>query len=129
MDFLTDPTDPVYQVKTYIWQPYVLLEARVQAYRVYLWLGLNVLLVVSGLLLFALQKSCQIKTVNDPGFASMMMDSLEVITVDKTGLCNATDVGSGHGNAHVRVFLRTSRQTPMRENYSHHKLVPQDIYE
>ncbi|KAF4424739.1 putative uracil permease [Fusarium austroafricanum] len=109
-------------VQSEIRLPLALLEARVQARRMYIWLGVNLLLVASGLILFVLQSRCRLKTVNDPVVASILMDSSGVIEADKTGLCNATDIGSGHGNADMKVCLRVGA---CNENYSHHKLIPQ----
>ncbi|RTE71305.1 hypothetical protein BHE90_014286 [Fusarium euwallaceae] len=99
-------SDPEHQVRAEVWQPSPLLQAQVLAWRMYLWLGINMLLVASGLLLFAVQTSCRVKTVNDPVVASLMMDSSVVTETDKTGLCNATDIGAGHGNADLKLFLK-----------------------
>ncbi|SCO19199.1 uncharacterized protein FFE2_14215 [Fusarium fujikuroi] len=92
-------SDPDILARVHIWQPSSLLKVRVSVWRLYAWLGINALLAVSGVLLLALQSRCRVKTVNGPVVASLMMDSSAVIDSDKTGLCNATDIGSGYGNA------------------------------
>ncbi|KAF5986297.1 multidrug resistance-associated abc transporter [Fusarium coicis] len=101
-DYFSDPDNPA---RTDIWQPSFLLQARVSTWRMYAWFGINALLVASGVFLFAVQSTCRVKTVNDPVVASLMMDSSAVIDTDETGLCNATDIGLGHGNAKLEVLL------------------------
>lgn len=118
-------SDPEQAVQAEIWEPSPLLQARVVAWRIYLWLGINGLLVASGLLLFVVQSMCRIKAVNDPVIASLMMDSSMVTNTDKTGLCNALDVSAGHGNVEMKVYLKADSHTALGEEYSHHKLVPQ----
>ncbi|KAF5554636.1 multidrug resistance-associated abc transporter [Fusarium mexicanum] len=99
-DYFSDPDHPV---RADIWQPSSLLQVRVSTWRMYAWLGINALLVASGVFLFAVQSRCTVKTVNDPVIASLMMDSSAVINYDKTGLCNATDIGSGYGDTEMEV--------------------------
>ncbi|KAK1758147.1 hypothetical protein QBC47DRAFT_295083 [Echria macrotheca] len=121
---------PDQRLQTPVWTPHTLLKAQIAKWRVVVWMGLNLLLGLSGLLLFIIQSTCEGKTVNDPVVTAMMLDSSEVIDVDKTGLCNATDVGRGHGNAGMRMLLRVrSRSGSARgEDYFHPRLVPQDGY-
>ncbi|CVL06973.1 uncharacterized protein FMAN_12060 [Fusarium mangiferae] len=123
-DYFSDPDSPA-QVD--IWQPSSLLKVRVSVWRMYTWLGINALLVVSGVLLLALQSRCRVKTVNDPVVASLMIDSSAVINSDKTGLCNATDIGSGFGNARLEVFLKVNSISHLVENYHHPRLVPKEL--
>lgn len=85
-----------------------LLRALVSPWRMYTWLGINALLVLSGILLLVLQSTCEGKTVNDPVVAAILLDSSEVIANDATGLCNATDLGQGQSDADekLKLFLR-----------------------
>lgn len=123
-DYFSDP-DNLAQVD--IWQPYSLLKVLVSVWRMYARLGINALLVVSDVLLLAVPSRCRIKTVNDPVVASIMMDSSVVINSDKTGLCNATDIGSRYGNARLEVFLKVDNISHLVENYHHPRLIPQEL--
>ncbi|KAF4992032.1 hypothetical protein FDECE_13839 [Fusarium decemcellulare] len=104
--------DTAHEVQTEVRKPSLLLEAQVTTWRMYLWLGINLLLVVSGLFLAVIQSSCNAKTINDPVIATIMMDSSEVIIEDKSGLCNATDIGRGHGNADMKLLLKFGVPVP-----------------
>jgi hypothetical protein len=93
----------------------------------YAWFGINALLVASGVFPFVVQSTCRVKTVNNPVVASLIMDSSAVIDADETGLCNATDIGLGHGNAKLVVLLEVGDYTYLSENYKHPMLVPKEV--
>ncbi|KAH0439368.1 multidrug resistance-associated abc transporter [Colletotrichum camelliae] len=117
------------QAPTPAWNPVTLLDAQVSSRRMYAWLGMSLLLVLSGVLLMIVQSHCLGKTVNDPVIASLMLDNSDVILADKSGLCNAVDIGHGHGNADMRLKLEVSGingpYTSMMGGYRHPKLVPE----
>ncbi|KAH9233958.1 hypothetical protein K456DRAFT_1724807 [Colletotrichum gloeosporioides 23] len=119
------------RTKTSSWKPVVLLEARVSSQRMYIWMGMGVTLMASGLLLMIIQATCQVKTVNNSLIAVVMLDSSEVAWRDATGLCNAVDIGKGHGNAKLRLRLKvsdTSRgYTSIGSSYAYPRLVPDAI--
>lgn len=113
---------------TSAWKPVVLLEARISSRRMYIWTGLGMTLVASGLILMIIQATCQAKNINDSLVAAVMLDSSEVARRDTSGLCNAVDIGKGHGNAKLRLKLKVSdanqSYTPVGSSYAHPRLVP-----
>lgn len=124
------------QADTTVYEPDAsLLRARVSPWRMMMWLATNLLLVVSGLLLLSIQSTCKGKTVNDSVVAAFLLDCSEVIESDDTGLCNATDIGKGHGNTDLKVFLRIGDVDAVgdsesginideQQGYVHPKLMP-----
>lgn len=130
------------QTEATIYEPEAsLLRARVSPWRMLMWLATNMLLVISGILLLSYQVTCDGKTVNDSVVAAMMTDSSEVIESDSTGLCNAMDVGQGHGKTQLKLRLQVSGSKPVggvqmtshphaRQDhvYVHPKLVPSEEY-
>ncbi|KAF4840520.1 hypothetical protein CGCSCA4_v010158 [Colletotrichum siamense] len=116
---------------TSAWKPVILLEARVSSQRMYIWMGMGMTLVASGLLLMIIQATCKAKTVNNSLVAAVMLDSSEVARRDATGLCNAVDIGKGHGNAKLRLRLKVSDTsqsfTSIGSSYTHPRLVPDAI--
>jgi hypothetical protein len=77
-----DVTDPEHNNQTEIWKPVSMLEARVLSWRMYLWLGINILLVFSALLLFATQSHYKVNSVKDPIAAAIMIDSSDVVSTE-----------------------------------------------
>lgn len=93
-------------IETQAMEPHpTLLRAQVSSWRMFTWLGINALFLLSGLLLLVLQSTCEGKTVNDPVVAALMLDSSGVIESDVTGLCNATDLGQSKGDADAKLKL------------------------
>lgn len=70
--------------------PVQVVRASILRWRMWLWLGLNGLVTVSGLVLIALQANCKRKPVVDTVLAAVMLDPQMVLKEDRTGLCNAS---------------------------------------
>ncbi|KAK1973990.1 hypothetical protein LZ30DRAFT_741824, partial [Colletotrichum cereale] len=113
-------------VTTKAWEPVHLLQAQVSSLRMILWMGLNLLLVLSGVLLIAVQTTTEGKTVNSPTVAAIMLDSSKAIRADRSGLCNAVDTGDGHGDATIRLRLEVSNRSCATEDYYHPLLLLED---
>ncbi|KAK4231648.1 putative uracil permease [Podospora fimiseda] len=104
------------------WTPQLVLRAEVEKWRMWGWMGVNLLLVVAGVALIVVQNMCDGKTVNNPVVAALMVDSWDVAKRDVRGLlCNAVDLGKGHGDGTVRVRLEVSNEGD--KHYQHPKLV------
>lgn len=104
---------------TKISTPYSVLIARVTTWRVCAWLGLNLVLTISGLLLAVLQKNCQNKTVRDPALAALMLDTSALLSQDSTGLCNAVALRKGDNALRLRMEIPNSNA-----RYRHARLIP-----
>ena len=72
--------------------PRAVIRASVSRSRMVAWLGLNLLLTVSGLILMWLQSRCSGKTVRDFTLAAILMDPQEILRQDESGLCNAVSI-------------------------------------
>ncbi|KAK5655240.1 hypothetical protein OQA88_5807 [Cercophora sp. LCS_1] len=71
--------------------PIEVVLASINRGRMWLWLGLNVLATVSGVLLLACQMvGCEGKAAVDPVLVAVMLDSRGLLDGDDTGLCNAS---------------------------------------
>ncbi|KAH0444687.1 hypothetical protein CcaCcLH18_00345 [Colletotrichum camelliae] len=115
------------KLKTTGWEPVQALQAQVSSFRILLWLGMSMLLVLSGILVLVLDSYSEGKMVINPVIAAIMLDSSEVIAADDTGLCNAVDIGKDHGNTGLRLRLEVSKRSSMTGGYYHPKLVPEVV--
>ncbi|KAF7536549.1 hypothetical protein G7054_g4426 [Neopestalotiopsis clavispora] len=104
-------TDPDHNTQTNIWQPSSLLEARVLTGRMYLWLIINNLLVLSALLLFVTQSHYKVHLVKDLIAAAIMIDSSEVAS---------TENEAEHERSTRKLYLQVDEK-----DKSHHKLALQ----
>ncbi|KAK0623834.1 hypothetical protein B0T14DRAFT_565153 [Immersiella caudata] len=87
-DFDSDVPEPLSSGTTV---PIQVVLASINRDRMWLWLGLNVLVTVSGVLLLAWQTGgCEAKVVIDPVLVAVMLDSQRLLDGDDTGLCNAS---------------------------------------
>lgn len=68
-------SDYDHSVRSRARKPYQLLRAKVSIWRMYLWMAVNLLAALSGLLLLQMQSSCKRKTVTEPIIAALTMDS------------------------------------------------------
>lgn len=85
--------------------PYPVLIAQVNEPRIVIWLGLNAVLTISGLLLALLQKRCQHKTVRDPATAALLLDTTALLDQDTTGLCNAITLRKEDKSLRLRLQM------------------------
>ena len=112
--------DPKQPFQTQIWEPIAFLEAQVSSRRMYIWMGLGLLLVVSGLLLVTIQISCQGETASDPAVTAILLDSSDVINTD--------NISKDYGDAKMKLSLKVcSANTTSNGAVGcfHPKLVPQ----
>ncbi|KAK0726162.1 hypothetical protein B0H67DRAFT_551532 [Lasiosphaeris hirsuta] len=93
--------------------PFQIVQASVSAQRMWLWLALNALVTLSGLMLLCWQSSCKRKPVVDVVLAAVMLDPRELLDEDKTGLCNASRLTSADDAV---AILRLRRAMDEREN-------------
>ena len=87
--------------------PVQVVRASVSRWRMWLWLGLNALVTLSGLILMSWQATCKRKPVVDPVLAAVMLDPQKLLEEDRTGLCDATRlaiVDKGVGILKIRRF-------------------------
>ena len=82
---------------TRIGTPIPVLIARVTSWRVFVWLGLNGALPLSGLILAFLQRKCQHKVICNPTLAALTLDSRDLRDQDVTGLDNAVSLRKKDG--------------------------------
>lgn len=86
--------------------PYPALTASVNARRVWIWLLLNCLLTISGLILAILQASTRAKTVRNPELSALLLDTKQIIDKGSPGLCNAVKIAKE--DQHLVLRLRCS---------------------
>lgn len=128
-DYLADsPT-----LATDVWLPFEVLKADVTPWRMYLWLELNLLLVIAGLMLVSLQNMCEVDTVDDAVITAVMLDTSHVIEDDEVPVCDAVAMGRGAGdNSTLRVRLIASGEHRDQAlggstgHYQHSMLVPEE---
>ncbi|KAI1670787.1 hypothetical protein Ptr902_08129 [Pyrenophora tritici-repentis] len=87
--------------------PYPALTASVNPRRVWIWLLLNCLLTVSGLILAYLQTSTRAKTVRSPELSALLLDTKQIIDKGSPGLCNAVTIAKE--DKHLLMRLRCSK--------------------
>ncbi|KAJ5919113.1 hypothetical protein N7466_010056 [Penicillium verhagenii] len=69
-------SDDSVELDTEIYQPFKVVRAEVARWRIYLWAGINLLLVLAGLALAVIQATWSgISTVNDPALEAILLDS------------------------------------------------------
>ena len=91
---------------TVISNPYPVLIAQVNRFRIVLWFGLNAVLTVSGILLALLQKHCQHKAVRNPAIAALLLDTTALLDQDTTGLCNAVTLRKEDKSLRLRLQIQ-----------------------
>lgn len=122
-DALASPT----LQSTVMWDAYQVQQAQVAQWRIWVYLGLNLLLPISGLVLMALQVGCIGKTVESQVITNLMLDTSD-ITNHIDGLCNSVDVSKEvtkdpSTRQDLRLRLRVWSANEEHEKYHHPMLV------
>jgi hypothetical protein len=90
------------------------LIASVSRWRVALWLSLNALVTISGILFLVLQSRSSEPLISDPAIAAILLDSSEVLHAGERGLCNFSSLTKADDSI-GKLRLR-------KENTGHRKL-------
>lgn len=122
-DYTSDSTLP----STLIWDAHQVQQAQVARWRIWLYLGLNLLLPISGLVLMALQVGCVGKTVDSQIITNLMLDTSD-LTNHVDGLCNSVsltkDVSKDPKTGQdIRLRLKVWIVDNEHEKYHHPMLV------
>ena len=105
-------------IDTRLWEPLQVLRADVSFLRIYLYLGLHLLVTLSGLILIYVQSTCCGKIVDDHVLSTILLDSTAIINHSDTGLCNAVSVGQVPDSKMLRLRLEVcSRSVEHKESY------------
>lgn len=111
--------------------PYPVLRASIIKWRVWVWLLLNCLLTLSGLIVVWLQKETLAKTVRNPELSVLLLDTKQIIEKGTPGLCNAVKVAEDDNQLVLKLrcpdSYDASYQHPYVEvqGYPYHQ-VPQE---
>jgi hypothetical protein len=89
---LTDMFAPSAMLKTDVMIPVLMSRAQVSHWRVYVWLALNLLLTLSGLLFIFVQRRGQKPLVVDVAIAALLLDTSRVLANDQHGLCDLSQL-------------------------------------
>lgn len=90
-DYLSPSTDTT-KLATDVMIPIPVLEAAVVHWRVYLWLALNLMLTLSGLLFIVVQYHCENTLVVDTGIAVLLLDTQRVLERDRRALSDLSQL-------------------------------------
>lgn len=86
--------------------------AQVAATRIYIWLGLNLLILVSGAILIATQNGCKGEPVTDPQVYSLLLDSTAVTGSDEAEISdkcwNTGELTKRDREKQVRLIVPTT---------------------
>ena len=63
-------------------------QARVLHWRLYVWIGLNMQVTLSGLCFIVIQMTCSKPLVVDTAVAALLLDTRDVVHKHQRGLCN-----------------------------------------
>jgi len=96
---LTDTLARDSNVQTQIWEPIQMLRADVSFWRIYLYLGLHLLLTLSGVMLIYIQSLCVGKTIEDSAISTIMLDNTRVVEHNCAGLCSAVALRQAPGSS------------------------------
>lgn len=111
---------------TELWAPHEVLLASITGWKIYLYLGLNTLLTVSGLLLIALQYKSVMKPIVDTSLTAILLDSSQVIGMNVKGLCNVKSLSEVLGASKLRVRLRLWNPADALPLKHHHLMLISD---
>ena len=89
---LTDTFAPSEMLKTDVMIPVLMSRAQVFHWRVYVWLGLNILLTLSGVLFIFVQRRGKKPLVVNVAIAALLLDTSRVLEIDKHGLCDLSQL-------------------------------------
>ncbi len=78
LNSLNDTYDPTYPA-TPVSLPHQVSEASVHVDRVYAWMGVNLLITISGFVLWLAQRKCQRPAVNSGVMAALLMDTRDIL--------------------------------------------------
>ncbi|KAF2138626.1 uncharacterized protein K452DRAFT_338756 [Aplosporella prunicola CBS 121167] len=109
--------------RTLVKEPVQANEARIEFWRVYTWLALNVLVAFSGIIVCILQKKCSRQVVREPVLAALMLDPTPIFENEQSGLCDTDNLDKSN-DSKGRVRLHTS--TSSGSLWSHDKLWLED---
>ncbi|KAG9729186.1 hypothetical protein KCU59_g13434, partial [Aureobasidium melanogenum] len=122
-DYTSDQTS---FASTKLWESHEVLQADVVAWRMYLFLSINLLVTLGGLALALIQTQCAGKTIANPVLTTMMLDCSAVLAQDQEGLCNAAALGKGQGDGSIRSRLRVRSTAPGCERQYHHPMLARE---
>jgi hypothetical protein len=97
--------------------PVNVVEAHVEAWRIWLWLGLNCLMPISGIVLWVVQRCSLNKPTSDPVLTAIMMDASRLLEKDTSGLCNAVTLSKLETSPANGALLRLRR--PQGRDFFH----------
>jgi len=89
---LTDTFAPSEMLKTDVMIPVLMSRAQVFHWRVYVWLALNILLTLSGVLFIFAQRRGEKPLVVDVAIAALLLDTSRVLANDQQGLCDLSQL-------------------------------------
>lgn len=121
------PLNGTYSTAT-TYEAYPALRADVSHWRVLVYLGLNLLLPLSAILLNAMQSTCQGNTVMQPVVTTLLLDISKVLEQDDAGLCNVETLRSGKKQGDMKVWLKVwgeKQEQDYHHPYHHPMLVPE----